>query len=444
MMNNTKVDIQASRFSGAQSNRTLKHPLLPQPTENDEIQHVNRIANIKDSKDSFAEVFCRPCTPSPQSDEPADLIEEHEHASHTEIDCHSEQHTFVVCADSQLGMTSLNKEWETELHYCRLAVDKINSIKPRPKFVCVCGDLVDMENSFYYNNPNALKSYELEECEEIQRKQFYDFKDTFGKLHPDIAIVCLCGNHDIGTLYLHMIRLISIRNLSFFNFFSLANVSSQITLAGNRPTQASIQKFRNEFGDEYLAFWANGTYNIVLNNVLFTNPDGAEQMFIEQLHWLEERLEYANDHQAAQIFVFSHHPWFLYHEEEDHDDFVPGAGSSFPREWDDGSGKFDGAIFPDEYFSVPKKYRKMAMDLFKDYNVNACFSGHFHQNLVSKASFGMDMIITGPLSMVFDSNGKPNQTEGNGRGVRVIEVSVDTKNQAVGAGKFTHHFESIE
>jgi hypothetical protein len=28
--------------------------------------------------------------------------------------------------------------------------------------------------------------------------QFSDFKDTFDKLHPDIAIVCLCGNHDIG------------------------------------------------------------------------------------------------------------------------------------------------------------------------------------------------------------------------------------------------------
>lgn len=240
--------------------------------------------------------------------------------------------------------------------------------------------------------------------------QFSDFKDTFDKLHPDIAIVCLCGNHDIG----------------------------------NRPTPTSIEKFRNAFGDEYLAFWANGTYNIILNNVLFTNPDGAEEMFIEQLDWLEERLEYANSQQAAQIYVFSHHPWFLYDDEEDHESFVPGAGSSFPQEWNDGSGKFDGAIFPDEYFTVPKQYRKIAMDLFKEYHVAACFSGHFHQNLISKSSFGMDMIITGPLSMVFDSSGKPCQPEGNGRGVRVIEVSVDTKNRGLGNGKFTHHFESIE
>lgn len=215
---------------------------------------------------------------------------------------------------------------------------------------------------------------------------------------------------------------------------------------GNRPTPNSIEKFRDAFGDEYLAFWCNGTYNIVLNNVLFTNPDGAEQIFLEQLDWLEERLEYANRHHATQIFVFAHHPWFLYDDEEDIKDFVPGAGSSFPKEWDDGSGKFDGAIFPDEYFSVPKKYRKLALDLFKEYHVSACFSGHFHQNLISKASFGMDMIITGPLSMVFNSSGKPEQPEGNSRGFRVVEVSVDTRKEhrSLGNGKFVHHFESID
>jgi len=359
--------------------------------------------------------MCSPCHGAPPADEPADLVADlvsDETPPDNEIACHSDRHTFVVCADSQLGMTSLNTEWETELHYCRLAVKKINSLHPRPKFVCVCGDLVDMENSFYYNNPNALVDYELEECARIQQKQFDDFKSVFDEVHADIALVCLCGNHDIG----------------------------------NRPTPESIETFRDAFGDEYLAFWVNGTYNICLNNVLFTNPDGAEEMFREQLQWLEERLGYAARHEAAQIYVFAHHPWFLYNEEEDSDNFTPGIGSSFPPEWDDGSGRFDGKVFPDEYFSVPKKYRKLAMDLFRQYQVSACFSGHFHQNLVSKSSFGMDMIITGPLSMVFDSSGKPFQLEPNGRGIRVVEVSVDLdkKNRTIGSGSFTHHFEAIE
>ncbi len=167
---------------------------------------------------------------------------------------------------------------------------------------------------------------------------------------------------------------------------------------------------------------------------------------MKQLEWLEERLEYANRHKAAQIYVFGHHPWFLYHEDEDVADFVDSVGSAFPKEWDDGSGRFDNAVFPDLYFSVPKEQRRIALDLFKKYNVNASFSGHFHQNLVSKTSFGMDMIVTGPLSMVFDSKGKPIQDEPHGRGIRVVDVSVDmdAEKRATGKnGSFKHRFELI-
>ena len=80
----------------------------------------------------------------------------------------------------------------------------------------------------------------------------------------------------------------------------------------------------------------------------------------------------------------------------------------------------------------------MALTLFEKHNVTACFSGHFHQNLVSKSSFNMDMIITAPLSMVFESSGKSKklpQTEINDRGIRVVRVS---------GGKFTHQFQPFE
>ena len=58
--------------------------------------------------------------------------------------------------------------------------------------------------------------------------------------------------------------------------------------------------------------------------------------------------------------------------------------------------------------------------------VNAAFSGHFHQNVVSKADFGMDMIITAPLSIVLESSGKPKQEEVNGRGIRIVEVHLNS------------------
>lgn len=375
-------DNLSRRFSGAQTNRTLLHPNLPQPSKEDESQYRASVAAKENNRTS---------------------------RNKTELDVTKSKHSFVICADSQLGMKSLNLEWETELNYCREAVSKINALHPRPKFVSMCGDIVDMEQSFYYNNPKSLRKFDtLEECERIQDKQNEDFKKVFNMIHEDIALVCLCGNHDIG----------------------------------NRPNKKSIDKYRDAFGDEYFAFWTNGSYNICLNNVLFVDPSGAMDIYNEQLAWLEERLEYAVKHEAVQIFVFGHHPWFLYNEKEDIHD-LGDYGSPFPKEWGESKEKF-----PDYYFSVPKKYRMGVMELFERFHVSACFSGHFHQNLISRASFGMSMIVTSSLSIVFESEGKPVQSEENGRGIRVVEVfpnisQDDQEKRRVGGGRFEHRFEAL-
>ena len=340
-----------NRFRDAQQERTLRSPRLPQPSANDNYD------------------------------------------SPSEKDRHSPKHSFVVCADSQLGMTTLNQEWETELAYCREVVKQINAIEPRPTFCCVCGDLVDMEHTFYVG-----KGFTKEECDSIQDQQNLDFQSVFSKVHEDIALVCLCGNHDVG----------------------------------NRPTNASMERYRNAFGDDYLAFWVNGTYNIVLNSCVFSDPSGARELYEQQLAWLEERLKYSQENNAANVFVFSHHPWFLYKHDEG-DDELTGV-SPYPKEW----GPREGG-FPDYYFHIPKKYRMKVMDLFREYEVSAAFSGHFHQNLVSKSSWGMEMIITAPMSMVFESTGKPKDyDEPNGRGIRIVEVEVDPNG---GPGRFHHRFE---
>ena len=383
----------SSRFQNAQKHRTLIHPNLPQPTEDDEIHFLNKHGRASSSISS--------------SNNSTTIRQ-------TELDVTQPQHSFVICADSQLGMTSLNLEWETELTYCRQAIEKINELQPRPKFVSICGDIVEMEQSIYYNNPKALRKFDsVEECIRIQDKQNEDFQKVFNLIHDDIALVCLCGNHDIG----------------------------------NRPTPKSIERFRNCFGDEYFAFWTNGSYNICLNNVLFTDPSGAMDIYEEQLKWLEERLQYANKFKALQIFVYGHHPWFLYSDMEDTDDLA-NHGSPAPKEWEDGSGRFENLVFSDSYFSIPKHHRMHVMELFEKYKVTACFSGHFHQNLISKSRFGMDMIITAPLSMVFESNGKPKQCEPNERGFRVVNVfprkkDSDDEKRDFGCGAFSHKFISI-
>lgn len=168
----------------------------------------------------------------------------------------------------------------------------------------------------------------------------------------------------------------------------------------------------------------------------------------------------------ALFTVYSHHPWFLYDEEEDPESLT--GSSPCPEEWKTSSNAAIDQTFPDSYFSMPKKYRSQALELFKKYNVDACFSGHFHQNLISKTRWGMDMIITGPLSVVFDSSGKKldkeqekplpprrkmtfeseeamfqsspspvEEEEPNCRGIRVVDVQV---NGSPTSSSFKHFF----
>ena len=58
-----------------------------------------------------------------------------------EMDHHSPTHRFVVCADTQFGITKNNESWQAEMEYSVGAVNLINALEPRPAFVCVCGDL---------------------------------------------------------------------------------------------------------------------------------------------------------------------------------------------------------------------------------------------------------------------------------------------------------------
>ncbi len=113
-----------------------------------------------------------------------------------------------------------------------------------------------------------------------------------------------------------------------------------------------------------------------------------------------------------------------YDENETSDDLR--GLSPYPEEWQDEFKSIDkNTGFLDAYFSIPKSYRDLALALFKKYGVNASFCGHFHQNVISKSSWGMENIITAPLSVVFESSGKPPQYEHNGRGIRIVNVNLE-------------------
>jgi hypothetical protein len=81
------------------------------------------------------------------------------------------------------------------------------------------------------------------------------------------------------------------------------------------------------------------------------------------------------------------------------------------------------------------------MQLFQQYNVSACFAGHFHQNVISQSTFGMAMIVTGGLSMVLESTSNPNvRNEPSTQGFRIVTVEY---NSTDGKGVFHHRFVSV-
>ena len=128
-----------------------------------------------------------------------------------------------------------------------------------------------------------------------------------------------------------------------------------------------MKRFTAAFGDDFLAFWVHGTCNIVINTALFADPTGAMDLYQQQLVWLEDRLQYAQRNDAANIFVFGHHPWFLYKEDEKKEDLQ--GLSPYPMEW---NMQGDAGGFLDSYFHIPIQYRACVMDPFRVYQVGAC------------------------------------------------------------------------
>eukprot|EP00584_Thalassiosira_punctigera_P008731 CAMPEP_0172541216 /NCGR_PEP_ID=MMETSP1067-20121228/12052_1 /TAXON_ID=265564 ORGANISM="Thalassiosira punctigera, Strain Tpunct2005C2" /NCGR_SAMPLE_ID=MMETSP1067 /ASSEMBLY_ACC=CAM_ASM_000444 /LENGTH=667 /DNA_ID=CAMNT_0013327205 /DNA_START=245 /DNA_END=2248 /DNA_ORIENTATION=+ len=367
-----RFHLYAHRFANSQYQRTLVYPTLPQPPELYTCEWLR------------SRTMCMEC----KEEEP---VTEKKRTR-------TKGHRFIIAADTQFGIlmdgfAMESPNWSQEIEISRKCVEQINSMhgEDRPLFVCVCGDLVDTEASFSGAIASWKKVMSGWERNLVFEQQVKDFKRVWARLNPDIALVCLCGNHDVG----------------------------------NRPTRASINHWTSSFGDDYLSFWVNGTFNICLNNCLFSNPTGAQDMFEEQLEWMEEKLVYARENDATHIFVYGHFPWFLRHEEEA-DDFLT-SYSAAPKGWGP-----SGSSFADSYFTIPYELRKIAMALFKKYDVTACFSGHFHQNVVAQTSWGMPMIVTGPLSMTLNSEIGHELAKGetNGIGMRVVDVGE--------RGEFTH------
>ena len=161
---------------------------------------------------------------------------------------------FLQMSDPQFGMYTKDVGFEQETANFDFAIATANRLRPR--FVIVCGDLV--------NKPGDAS-------------QIAEYRRISGKLDKGIRIYHVAGNHDVG----------------------------------NQPTPESIAAWKKIFGPDHYSFREGGLYGIVLNSSLIHSPQDAPKEYEEQRAWLEAELMKAKRSAADHIVVFQHHPWFL-------------------------------------------------------------------------------------------------------------------------------------
>mmetsp|Transcript_36669 Transcript_36669/g.79877 ORF Transcript_36669/g.79877 Transcript_36669/m.79877 type:complete len:362 (-) Transcript_36669:125-1210(-) len=174
-----------------------------------------------------------------------------------------------VALDTRPDLTG-DEAYGTELQYAQRSVQVINSMRPRPAFVIVCGDLV---NTFPPTKPDEHTNHR-------QEKEVQDFKRVFAEVQ--VPLVCVCGNHDVG----------------------------------NRPNAYTIDLWTRRFGDDYFSFWVERVKFLVLNTQLYKDGSGAPELADAQDRWLDRELQDAQSQGAQFTVVFSHIPPFIWDPDE--------------------------------------------------------------------------------------------------------------------------------
>ncbi|GBN90672.1 Serine/threonine-protein phosphatase CPPED1 [Araneus ventricosus] len=151
----------------------------------------------------------------------------------------------------------------------------------------------------------------------LRHPQEQSFFRAFRELHPDIPLVCVCGNHDVG----------------------------------DNPTQESIQTYKSKFGDDYFTFYCGGVKFIVINSQFYKASEQVQDLAAEHDRWLDEQLEEAKSGKYKHVVIFQHIPWFIRNPDEE-----------------------------DLYFNINTEIREKMLKKFYEANVRAVFCGHWHGN----------------------------------------------------------------
>uniref|UniRef100_A0AAQ4P5B6 Calcineurin-like phosphoesterase domain containing 1 n=1 Tax=Gasterosteus aculeatus aculeatus TaxID=481459 RepID=A0AAQ4P5B6_GASAC len=189
---------------------------------------------------------------------------------------------FIQAADPQLGLMKAwrdgdcdggGDEWGEEVELTQRAVEACNQMRPRPRFLVLCGDLV-----------HAMPDTPFREGQER------DLKEALKRTDPSIPLVFVSGNHDLG----------------------------------NTPTPRTVEQYCSAWGNDYFSFWVGGVLCLVLNSQLFYDASACPQLKDAQETWLEEQLSRAassTEPRPKHVLVFQHIPLYLKSPDEEDDYF---------------------------------------------------------------------------------------------------------------------------
>jgi 3',5'-cyclic AMP phosphodiesterase CpdA len=166
---------------------------------------------------------------------------------------------FVQMSDPQFGMYSANRDFAQETINFEFAIATANRL--RPKFVVICGDLVNQAG-------NAA--------------QIAEFKRIAARLDPRIQLYNVAGNHDVE----------------------------------NEPTPATLAAYRKSFGPDYYRFQSGDLEGFVLNSSLIAAPQRAQAEADRQEAWIKSELAKPRAPGVRYRVVFQHHSWFLENADE--------------------------------------------------------------------------------------------------------------------------------
>lgn len=203
--------------------------------------------------------------------------------------------SFVQMADTQVGLreaTGGPPGWAVEKEHVALAIAEINRLKPA--FAIVCGDHIQ-------EWPDNDKEKGNRGGKAKRATQVKDVQETYAQIDSEIPLVCVCGNHDVG----------------------------------NRPSQATIDEYREDFGEDYFSFWIRGCKCIVVNSMLWTDDADAKEIRKAHDAWVASELASAKAEGAVHTFIFGHIPAFIDSPDEDlnHYNFEPDVRTELLEQW---------------------------------------------------------------------------------------------------------------